>query len=325
MLDHTLNREAECVRGQTTTAAEKMFRDTIHLNTVDNTIPTTTRKRFNNEIRTKVRDKTRRDIQENLTSHAANLQVQGNLLTLAAKEKVDLVWKSSMFQLKSGTLKFMLNAAIDTLPTPANLKRWKCGASDKCKLCGNRSTTNHILNCCTVMLNTARYTWRHNNLINFIVTNVDKSRFKIFSDLPGWEAPGGGTIPSDLCVTSLKPDIVIVDETNKQLHIFELTVPLTMNIDQRNREKSQKYTPFLTDITNYKCTVNCFEVSSTGYINDRNRSTLATLHSFLRKDMKKTTFLSNLNSLAWYGSYQLWLTREDKEFAAPPFLIPHLQ
>ena len=44
VLDHTLNREAECVRGQTTTAAEKMFRDTIHLNTVDNTIPTTARK-----------------------------------------------------------------------------------------------------------------------------------------------------------------------------------------------------------------------------------------------------------------------------------------
>ena len=38
---------------------------------------------------------------------------------------------------------------------------------------------------------------------------------------------------------------------------------------------------------------------------------------------KKTTFFINLNSLAWYGSYQLWLTREDKEF--PPFLIPHLQ
>ena len=332
VLDHTLDREAEYVRGQTTTMAEKVFRDTIHLNTVDDTIPTYTGNRakqltqiFNTEIRTKVRDKTRRDIQENLASHAANLQVQGNLLTLAAKEKVDLVWKSSMFQLKSGTLKFMLNAAIDTLPTPANLKRWKYGASDKCKLCGNRGTTNHFLNCCTVMLNTARYTWRHNNLINYIVTNVDKIQFKVFSDLPGWEAPGGGTIPSDLCVTNLKPDIVIVDETKKKLHIFELTVPLTMNIDQRHNEKSHKYTPFLTDITNYTCTVNCFEVSSTGYINDRNKSTLTTLHSFMRKDMKKSTFFNNLNSLAWYGSYQLWLTREDKEFAAPPFLIPHLQ
>ena len=69
----------------------------------------------------------------------------------------------------------------------------------------------------------------------------------------------------------------------------------------------------------------CFEVSSTGYINARNKSTLTTLHSFLGKDMKKSVFLSNLNSLAWYGSYQLWLTREDKEFADPPFLIPHIK
>ena len=126
-------------------------------------------------------------------------------------------------------------------------------------------------------------------------------------------------------MTRLKPDIVIVDEIKEKLRIFELTVPLTTNIDQRNSEKTQKYTTFLTDITNYTCTLNCFEVSSTGYINARNKSTLTTLHTFLRKDMKKSVFLSNLNSLAWYGSYQLWLTREDKEFADPPFLIPHIK
>ena len=74
----------------------------------------------------------------------------------------------------------------------------------------------------------------------------------------------------------------------------ELTVPLTTNIDQRNSEKTQKYTTFLTDITNYTCTLNCIEVSSTGYINARNKSTLTTLHSFLRKAMKKSVFLSNL-------------------------------
>ena len=95
-------------------------------------------------------------------------------------------------------------------------------------------------------------------------------------------------------MTRLKPDIVIVDEIKEKLRIFELTVPLTTNIDQRNSEKTQKYTPFLTDITNYTCTLNCIEVSSTGYINARNKSTLTTLHTFLRKDMKKSVFLSNL-------------------------------
>ena len=329
--ENTLAREATYTRGhKTTTEAEEMFQNTLYLNTVDGEIPSYTGVKakqltytFNKGIRTKVRNATRAEVQEKLQTHARGLQVQGTLLTLASQEKEDLHWKSVMFQLKSGTLKFMLNASIDTLPTPANLKRWKYTSSDKCKLCGCRGTTNHYLNCCSIMLNTGRYTWRHNNLINFIVSNVDK-KFKVFSDLPGWEAIGGGTIPTELCVTNLKPDIVILDNHMKKVHIFELTVPLTVNIDQRNLEKSQKYAPFATDMTGYGCSVHCFEVSSTGFINKRNKVTLSTLHSFIRKDIKKSTFLQNLHALAWYGSYKLWLSREDAEFPDPPFLLPHI-
>ena len=328
VLDHTLARESSYSRSfQTSTEAEKMFRRTLELNTVGGLIPAFTgekarqmRTNFNQKIKTSVKNVTKAVIQEKLMNHVETLQVQGSLLSLASQEKEDLLWKSTMFQLKSGTLKFMLNACIDTLPTPANLRRWKKTSCDKCKLCGNRGTSNHYLNCCSTMLNTGRYTWRHNNLINFIVTNVD-NKFQVFSDLPGWEATGGGTIPTNLCVTNLKPDIVIMDTLKKQMHIFELTCPLSMNIDKRNQEKSKKYAPFVTDITGYVCSVNCFEVSSTGFICKRNKSTLSTLHSFMRKDMKKSTFLSNLNSLAWYGSYKIWLTRDDPSFADPPFLI----
>ena len=126
-------------------------------------------------------------------------------------------------------------------------------------------------------------------------------------------------------MTNLKPDIVIIDNSKKILHIYELTVPLATNIDQRNAEKTQKYAPFISDITGYACTVNCFEVSSTGFISKRNKSTLTTLHKFMKQDMKKSTFLSNLNSLAWYGSYKIWLTRDDPTFADPPFLTPHIK
>ena len=87
------------------------------------------------------------------------------------------------------------------------------------------------------MLNTGRYTWRPNNLINFIVNNVDK-KYQVFSDLPGWETIGGGTIPVDFCVTNLKSDIVILDSQKKQLNIFELTCPLTYNIEKQKLEKS---------------------------------------------------------------------------------------
>ena len=115
-------------------------------------------------------------------------------------------------------------------------------------------------------------------MINFIVNNVDK-KYQVCSDLPGWETIGGGTIPVDLCVTNLKPDIVILDSQKKQINIFELTCPLTSNIKKRNLEKSKKYAPFVRDITGMACTVLCFEVSSTG--NARNKSTLTTLHSFI--------------------------------------------
>ena len=58
-------------------------------------------------------------------SHVKELTVQGNFLALAAAEREDVVWKSHKFGLNQGTLKFLLNASIDTLPTAANLKRWK--------------------------------------------------------------------------------------------------------------------------------------------------------------------------------------------------------
>ena len=150
------------------------------------------------------------------------------------------------------------------------------------------------------------------------------SKFKVYSDLPGWEAAGGGTIPPALCVTNLKPDIVIMDEHKTTLHIVELTMPLNRNIDDRNKEKTLRYTPFLTDITGYNCTLNCYEISSTCFINTRNKTTLNIIHKFIKKSITKSTFMENLNSLAWYGSYKVWLNREDPGFATPPFLVPHL-
>ena len=48
--------------------------------------------------------------------------------------------------------------------------------------------------------------------------------------------------------------------------------------------------------------MNCFEISSTGFITKSKRSTLFTLYSFMRNNLKKSTFLCNLNafnSLVW--------------------------
>ena len=252
------------------------------------------------------------------------MAVQGKFLALAAAEKEDIVWKSAMYDLKQGTLKFLLNASIDTLPTAANLKRWKKSSSDLCKLCKRRQTTNHILNNCKVALDTNRYTWRHNCIINYIVTNVDP-KFRIFSDLPGHTAAGGGSIPPELCVTTLKPDIVILNDQAKTIHLFELTCPSENNIEQRHTEKSNKYAHFTTDISDYKCKVDAFEVSSKGFLTTRNHTTLATLHKFINPAIKLQVFKKNISAISLTASYHIYNCKSEPTFVEPPFLLPPIK
>ena len=128
-----------------------------------------------------------------------------------------------MFDLKQGTLKFLINASIDTLPTQANLLRWKKTTSDQCKLCKSRCTTAHILNNCKVSLENVKYLFRHNNIVNYIKQLLDTDQYTVYSDIPGYIV-GDGSIPPELCVsvTVQKSDIVIQDKKNKHIHIFEL-------------------------------------------------------------------------------------------------------
>ena len=124
-----------------------------------------------------------------------------------------------MFDMKQGTLKFLLNATLDTLPTGANFVKWNKKTGDKCALCNCRETTSHILKGCKASLDMGKCLWRHNNLINYIVQSVDTTKFKVYADLPE-HTVDGGTIPADICITPQKPDIVIIDEKSNSINIF---------------------------------------------------------------------------------------------------------
>jgi hypothetical protein len=333
VLDSTLRREGNLSRTSgrlhTTTVAEATFQKVLSVTVPGGALPSAAGEQdrqlevqFSHNIQTQVTSAVRAQQQLELENHVKSLTLQGHVLALAAAEKQDIVWKSHMYNLKSGTLKFLLNAAIDTLPTAANLKRWKKSPSDLCKLCRGRQTTNHVLNCCSIALNTGRFTWRHDTLLSYIVASVDTSRFRVYSDLPGHQAAGGGSIPPEICITSQRPDVVVIDEAEKKIHLFELTMPSELNIDQRNHQKSQKYAHFLTDCTGYTSTLTCFEVSSKGYISPRNHQSLKSLHKFMKPQTKLPTFKQNLSALALYASYHIFLCRSDLAFTTPPFLSP---
>ena len=76
-------------------------------------------------------------------------------------------------------------------------------------------------------------------MVSYIVNNVD-SKFTVHGDIPGHTAPGGGSIPLEICVTVQKPDIVIIDKQKKEIHLFELTSPCEENIEYWHQEKKLK-------------------------------------------------------------------------------------
>ena len=125
--------------------------------------------------------------------HIKTLVQQGNFLDIASAQHEDIIWK----YMKQGTLKFLLNASLDTLPTNANLFKWNKKTSDKCKQCKCRETTSHILNGCRVALESGKFLWRHNSIINYILQCVDTEKFTAYADLPGYTADGCGTVPPD--------------------------------------------------------------------------------------------------------------------------------
>ena len=145
--------------------------------------------------------------------HTETLIKQGHFLCLAMIEKSDMIWKSYMFNLKKGTLKFLLNSCLDTLPTQTNLihseslhqigRRWIAGRRQEIK--------NYILNGCKVALHQKRYTWRHKNLIKYITGLIDIDRFLVKCRHPVPSPSRGRYCSSPLIVTAQTPDLVIKD------------------------------------------------------------------------------------------------------------------
>ena len=188
------------------------------------------------------------------------LITQGDTAKLLLETNTNLTWKSIMFSLPEGVLKFAINAAIDSLPTFTNLCKWGKRLNSNCPLCSKKGTLLYILNNCNQMLD--RYLWRHNNVIRILLSTFEDSQmFKnkhvlINADLEGY-LTGGGTIPPDIIPTAQKPDIVLTFPAEKKIILFELTVPFDTNVEKANKLKTDRYAALVGDISHagYKCSL----------------------------------------------------------------------
>ena len=81
-------------------------------------------------------------------------------------------------------------STYDTLPSPSNLKRWELPTEAPFYLCNkDTSTTSHILGVCKVALSQGRFTFRHDNVLRVIISNIKSSVKNIKSSVPTSKQP----------------------------------------------------------------------------------------------------------------------------------------
>ena len=116
-LDCGVARESELTgKRSTIVTAENNFQKALNYNSVQGEIPMFG-ERWEKEAR-QFREDVKETVKMNITfedenkwrEHVKTLVIQGRHLELASAEHSDAIWKSFVFDMKKGTLKFLLNA-----------------------------------------------------------------------------------------------------------------------------------------------------------------------------------------------------------------------
>ena len=221
-----------------------------------------------------------------------------------------------MYDLPEGQLSWLVRASADCLPSYANLRRWGKTLSDKCALCPFRETMHHALNCCKTALEQKRFNYRHDSILLHIVRQLqaNKPRKRIVAALEGFRIAANVTIPPEVVVTALKPDLVLIDEETGDMEIFDLTscADREHNINEARVFKQRKYAPLIADIkaTGRKAKFSPFEVCALGNIRADSKKTLRSILG--AKTARKT--LQTLSKMAVSCSRYIFRQRREKQW-----------
>ena len=346
-LDAKLERERALKSSQEnptiTMQAEAVFEDAMNANTVHGSAPVDLHQfslegvgamevpagaavapRFIEQVKESVKSSVNGDAFVSIYEKTKSLIQQGKYMEMLMMERTDAAWKSYIFCLPQGTMKFLINAMIDNLPTRCNLKKWGKSITDLCRLCKARpESLAHITSGCKVALEEKRYDYRHDSVLAYVASCLDSKKFEFAVDVDGWKLPCGGTVPPKLAVTTKRPDICIVDSVRKRVYIGELTCGNERNIERNNGYKMQKYTNFLTDIRGMSVTLEPFEIgASTGLVTERNKGTLKNIHKFVRPDISYKLFEKNITAITVLSTYHIYSARERTDWQAPGLVGP---
>ena len=132
--------------------------------------------------------------------------------------------------------------------------------------------------------------------------------------MPGYVAPHNGSIPPHILVTTLSPDIFMINESSRKAIIFELTCPWDLNVQRSHTCKEEKYAPLVADLARHYSVYHfSVEVSVRGQISKENKARLKAfvyrscdtpgkLAGKMVKDCSKAALLSSFSLLRSEGA-----------------------
>ena len=149
-------------------------------------------------------------------------------------------------------------------------------------------------------------------------------QFKMYSDIPGFEALHGGTIPPYILVTNLRPDLFIVSENLQRAIVIELTCPWDTNIQRSHTYKQEKYAPLVADLSQ-RLTVFHFsiEVSVRGQISKENQNRIKAF-TFRCCDAPGNLagkIVKSSSKAALLASFSIFSARKEPAWLSPPLLL----
>ena len=285
------------------------------------------------EVRAKEEDRRR--------VHIASLSKQGASTRWEVPEK--RVSQEEIVRMTDTRLKFLTKSVYDLLPTPNNKNKW-FGTKDSCKLCGGVGTLNHILTGCNAAL--GRYKWRHDKVLRELGKHIEE-RIQVMKEEPipsnrtivflregekketerprfrnildparDWEMridlEKRVKIPSEISVTNMRPDILVISESSKQMIMVELTVPHEERIEVSGEIKRTKYNHIVEEgkVNGWTVSIWPVEVGCRGFPAN---SMAAFLRALGLTGKSRKVALKNLGEKAEEASRMIWLWSNNEE------------
>jgi len=176
------------------------------------------------------------------------------------------IWKQVLDSLPEHTFNFTRKAMMSQLPTLHNLELWNCSPTNQCPKCGLDQTNKHVLSNCSSPDVLARYTDRHNTVLELIAKWIVphlKNNQPLYC---GLSVPG--TSPVCDLFNGPRPDLAIVFPS--RIAVGELTICHETNVLKSREYKLQKYANLgAARASEFRCcavSVHTVEVSTLGFV-----------------------------------------------------------